>query len=98
MRGEDVLAEFGGPGCCEWCGRWWPMRHRAHIRHRGMGGDKRGLLNVRINLVSLCPPCHYDHHQGHRPLRCDLLALVAAREGRLQGEIEAEIQSLRRAT
>lgn len=92
----DDRALFRGAGRCEFCGKWWPIRHAAHLKHRGMGGDKRGLTNVRINLVSLCPICHYDHHMGREPLYCQLLALVAAREGMLQGEVEAEIRRLRR--
>jgi len=95
VRSDKTLSLFRGPGPCAWCGRWHPRRHAAHVLARGAGGGSR--LDVPLNLVSLCPDCHQGHHAGRRPLRCDLLALVAAREGLLQGDVEAELFRLRRA-
>lgn len=60
-----------------------------------MGGGYR--LDVRLNLVSLCRACHQEHHAGHRPLYVDLLALVAAREGVQQGDVERVVTELRNA-
>lgn len=96
----ELLRVFRGKQCCEWCG--WALRSPAqphHIFTRGMGGGSR--LDVRINLVALGGPwdcdCHGRHHAGHEPLTCDLVALVAAREGLLQDELEREIWRLKRA-
>lgn len=88
---EKLLGEFRG-WLCEWCGlREWSVPH--HLWARGMGGG--GRLDVRINLISLCAFCHNDVHAGLIQ-RCDLLAVVAARERTTQGRIEAEIYRLRR--
>lgn len=89
---EQLLEEFRHGPCC-WCGKRGPT-DAAHVFARGMGGGSR--LDVRINLCSLCRACHWFSHSGHRPLRCDLLALVAAREGLQQAEIEREIFRLLR--
>ena len=59
-----------------------------------MGGW--GRVDVACNLAALCAACHTAHHAGSRPLYCDLLALVAAREGLLQSEVEAAVACLRR--
>ena len=59
-----------------------------------MGGG--GRLDVRVNLVALCRACHGLVHAGHVQ-RLDLLAVVSAREGVLQSDIEAAIWALRRA-
>ncbi len=90
---ETVLDEFRGPGKCEWCGFRCYALHPHHLWARGMGGG--GRLDVRINLIGLCWVCHSDVHHGDIS-RQDLLAVVAAREGKLQSEIEEEIWRLRR--
>jgi hypothetical protein len=59
-----------------------------------MGGG--GRLDIRINLLALCWQCHNEVHAGHIQ-RCDLLAIVAARENCLQADIVSEIARLRRA-
>lgn len=90
---ERLLDEFRSARCCEWCRQ--PARCEAHhVFCRGMGSATR--LDVRVNLLSLCRLCHQKFHDGNI-LRCDLLAIVAQREGRLQDEIEREIYALRRA-
>ncbi len=94
VKDEALLDEFRSGGPCEWCKRWAEPRQPHHLFARGHGGGNR--LDVRINLAALCHECHRAHHDGHRPLRCDLLAVVAAREGLIQNEIEAEIMQLRR--
>ena len=60
-----------------------------------MGGG--GRLDIAINIAPLCRSCHDEVHRGHRPLKCDLLAVVSAREKTTQDEIRAEIARLRRA-
>ena len=94
---ETVLDQFRFAPKCEWCGRA-PRRGVSlephHIHGRGFGGGSR--LDVRINLAALCRECHQSHHDGHRPLRCDLQAVVAAREGRMQDDIMEEIYELMR--
>jgi hypothetical protein len=83
---------------CEYCKR--PCRYPTHPHHvfgRGFGGGTR--LDIRVNLIGLCGPwdgnCHGLVHAG-KVLRCNLLAVIAAREGCLQGDIEAEVYRLRR--
>ena len=92
IKDETLLAEFRAAWRCEWCKRWSPHGcDPHHVFSRGAG-----RLDVRINLVSLCRACHQAHHAGQIPLRCDLLAIVATREGVNQFEIEDEIYRLRR--
>ena len=97
---EKTLDLFRGPGKCEWCGRLVRRREPHHIFGRGYGGAER--VDVKINLIALCAVyagganCHHELHQG-RILRADLLAKVAAREGMLQAEVEAEVRRLRNA-
>jgi hypothetical protein len=94
---EALLDRFRGRGRCEYCHRQCRNREPHHIRQRGIGGWSR--VDVPINLISLGSAmpgdcnCHGRFHVGHIP-RCDLLALVAAREGVLQGEIEAEMDRI----
>lgn len=90
---EETLALFRGDRC-EACGRT-ARCHAAHVYARGMGGG--GRLDVPINLVSLCPPCHDAHHHGRAPTRHDLVCLVARRYGQLPDVIEARLFLMRRA-
>lgn len=90
---EKLLNLFRRGGPCEHCKRMTARRQPHHIFCRGLNSARR--LDVTINLISLCVQCHNDFHNG-RILRCDLLAIVATRERRLQGDIEAEIYELRR--
>lgn len=88
---ESVLAAFRSALRCGYCGLW--LRHRAHPHHlraKGLGGGSR--IDHPWNLIALggewdCG-CHLQHHAGHEPLYCHLLAKVAAREGVLQHQIE----------
>jgi len=91
---EAMRARFRGVGRCPWCGQWAYLQC-AHVLARGMGGGR--VLDVPINLVPLCARCHVDSHAGRRPLACDLLAVVGAREGLLQHEIERRVRYLARA-
>jgi hypothetical protein len=97
---EQLLADFRGPGTCEWCGRQVVRREPHHIYARGMGGG--GRLDVRVNLVALCAPfsggddCHDAAHDG-RITKDDLLPVVAGREGTSPGAIRDEIFRLLRA-
>lgn len=92
---EKLLTEFRRKVQCEWCGKPTPSGcDPHHLFSRGHGGGSR--LDVRRNLVGLCRDCHNSHHNGHEPMRLDLLAVVAQREQCLQGDIEEEIYRLRR--
>ena len=92
ITNELLLDEFRAKVECAWCGRRTLQGcHPHHIFSRGAG-----RLDVRINIVNLCWRCHFDHHNGLRPLRCDLLAVVAARENVLQPDIKAVVYLLRR--
>lgn len=90
---NDLLFAFRLRGICEWCKRKCLCDPHHYWYRRGMGGGSR--LDHPWNLVSLCRSCHDDHHAGHRPLRIDLLAIVAAREGVTQDEITQELLRLR---
>lgn len=89
MIDPDLLLQFSGLGSCEWCGQYGP-RHAHHLWSRGAG-----RLDVRINLIGLCPWCHFDVHNG-KIARNDLLVVVANREKMLQDEIQIAIWELRR--
>ncbi len=91
---EALLETFRAKQKCEWCGRKVYRCEAAHVTGKGMGGWRR--IDLAINVLGLCTQCHADHHNGNRPLACDLLAVVAAREGMLQRDIEKEIYRLRR--
>jgi len=88
----ELLDAFRWKMACEWCGARGTGFDPHHIYSRGWC-----RLDVRINLLSLCRACHSAHHAGNRPLRCDLLAVVAAREGLLQDDIITELWRLYRA-
>lgn len=90
---EKLLEEFRQPGACEWCGYWYEARQPHHLLARGMGAGRR--IDHKFNLISLCYLCHNDVHNG-KILKCDLLAVVSRREGKLQDEIEAEVNRIRR--
>ena len=95
MRVVDkaLLAVFRASQRCEWCGKATPEGcHPAHIFSRGAG-----RVDIRANLVSLCWKCHCLSHAGHRPIRCDLLAIAAAREKTTQDRIERVVYKIRRA-
>jgi hypothetical protein len=92
IEDEATLDLFRAAPFCEWCKRPTPNgTHPHHLHTRGAG-----RIDLAINLVSLCAACHQETHAGNI-MRCDLLAVVAAREGCLQGDIEARIFELRRA-
>ena len=96
---DDVLLEeFRAKEFCEWCGR--RLRYKAEPAHVFARGRSNGFrLDIRWNLVGLGGPwdcaCHKSSHDGHEPLQHDLLAVVAAREGLLQDEIETVLKRLR---
>ncbi len=90
---EATLKLFRGLHRCEWCRGLWHC-DAAHVFGRGVGGGFR--LDVPINLVSLCRPCHDAHHAGREPTRSDLLAIVAARHNLLQPVVEEALKLLRR--
>lgn len=91
----NLLKRFREPGACAWCGRWCQHRHPHHyFFRRGMGGGSQ--MDHPLNLASLCAVCHEDCHWG-RVTKWDLLAVVAAREGLQQADVEEKLYALRRA-
>jgi hypothetical protein len=95
LRDEEALAQCRSRNKCEWCGVKTPRGcdpHHYYFR-KGFGGW--GRIDHAYNLIALCRQCHEDAHFGHIT-RHDFLALVAAREGVLQGEIETYLRYLRR--
>lgn len=94
---DKLLSEFRHAPRCAWCNALTPGGTEPHhLWSRGLGGG--GRLDVRVNIVSLCQRCHREHHNGHAPYRHQLLRVVAAREGKLPREVEAEVLALRRRT
>jgi len=91
---REMMEEFRRKERCEWCKRPVARCEPHHVLGRGIGGGRR--IDHPFNLVALCLECHRSHHDGNPPLKCDLLAIVAAREGVLQDEIEEEINRIRR--
>lgn len=94
----ELLVIFRARRSCEWCKR--PLRNAAepaHVFAKGMGGG--GQLDIPCNIVALGSAfecgCHSQQHDGHRPMRCDLLAVVAARYKVTQFMVEHEIYRAR---
>ncbi len=94
MRIEDekCLDSFRQAPCCEYCHA--PSRDGLHPHHwyaRGMGGASR--LDIRENLISLCPACHGKVHDGniHREA---ILVLIALREKKTPEEIKGIVYRL----
>ncbi len=72
----NLLEEFRRCLKCQFCDK--PAMCVPHHYHgRGMGGGSQ--LDVRENLIALCPQCHDDAHWS-RIDRADILAKIAARE------------------
>ena len=94
-----LLNEFRKKKVCEFCGEFITDGcDPHHILARGQGGG--GRLDVRINLIGLCPywqgnDCHRKA-QANRIKRDVLLAIVARRERRKLDEVIAELNQLRR--
>lgn len=90
-----LLAEFSTPGRCALCGRWSPRRDPHHwFVKRWCRRD------VRLNLVSLCRPCHNAAESGPRvaEIKAALLVLVARREKMTTEELETELRRLKWGT
>jgi hypothetical protein len=91
---RKLLARYRLGGPCWYCGRWQERLEPHHLWTRGMGGG--GRLDIPENLIPLCSSCHREA-QAYRIPRCDLVAIVAARLGLRQDEVEERIRELRRA-
>ncbi|MFL5409473.1 MAG: hypothetical protein ACJ79O_26950 [Myxococcales bacterium] len=75
-RLEDQIkadAKLRDNGKCRWphvpaerrrCAR--ELKHAAHGRHKGMGGDPRLLRTTRPNLITYCATTHRLAHDGKR--------------------------------
>lgn len=87
---ESLLDIFRHKTKCHWCGLRTDGCDPAHAFSRGAG-----RLDIAINLIALCRECHTANHAGHI-MRCDLLAIIAVREGVLQPDIEAVVWWIRR--
>lgn len=73
---DDLLDELRRKQRCEFCG----LRARCQPHHyhaRGMGGGSR--LDIRENLIALCPECHGKAH-GLKITRADIMEAIARRE------------------
>jgi len=89
---NELLREFTYARHCELCLMPTPGgAHPHHVHSRGAG-----RLDIKINLISLCPDCHRRFHDGHID-RKTLLEIVALREKTTVEAIEDEIYRLRRA-
>ena len=87
---EPLLDSFRNAPC-ELCGRRPASPH--HLWAKGAGGGSR--LDLPINLIALCPPCHQNVHAGNIP-RSLLLLAVARRERTTPGKIQDIIWKMRR--
>lgn len=90
VRNRKLLKEFRTPGFCECCSFYMAKREPHHLRSKGMGGN--GVLDIRINLISLggivklpddrerflCR-CHRLIHDAEISALC-VLEIVAMRE------------------
>lgn len=92
-RKPSPLALFRLPGECEWCGQWGAREPHHYYYRKNMGGG--GHIDHPYNIVALCRRCHDAVHRGDI-LRCDLLAVVAARESTTQDRIVDTLNRLRR--
>lgn len=97
---KPLLASYRRPGKCRWCGRSVAMLCGAHVFAKGHGAGRE--IDIPANLVRLgmdalrdCD-CHKRHHDGHEPTHHDLLALAAADNDCLQGDIESLVYLIRR--
>lgn len=89
---NKLLAEYRGVQRCWWCGLT-KLCQAHHLVTKGMGGSRRA--DVRLNLAALCLDCHTAHHAGQRPLTVDLIAVVAARNGVQQADVEDALQTIK---
>jgi len=90
---KTLLQEFREKRRCEFCGNPAKPLQPHHLFGKGAGGWRR--FDISINLIALCVFCHADFHAG-LIMRCDLLAVVAAREKTTQDAIVQTIYNLRR--
>ena len=69
---------------CERCGK---QGHGGchHIKYKSQGGD-----DIRENLIRLCAKCHRAIHDA-RYDRCELIEIVAKREGLMVEEVAERI-------
>lgn len=94
---EELMDEFRDAPRCEWCKK--PTRGRLdphHLWKRGIGGGWR--LDCRLNLISLCRPCH-NLAEDDTADRGSLVAIVSQRERVTFGEQDMQelVWMLRRA-
>lgn len=89
-----LLETYRKIGKCRYCGRRCDTCGH-HVWSKGNGGP-----DIACNLIALGMPltckCHVSHHYGNEPTFDELLALSAADNDALQGDIEALVMLIRR--
>lgn len=94
VKDKALLKEFAAKPVCERCGgKSRGALHPHHLFCRGMGGGSR--LDIRINVLALCPACHGAFHDGNIP-RGELVRVVADREKVDPSYIEVEVYRILR--
>jgi hypothetical protein len=91
---DALTASMRRRGPCRYCGKVVDLCGH-HIWSKGSGGP-----DIACNLIALGMPltclCHKSHHDGNEPTFDDLLALSAADNDCLQGDIESLVNLIRR--
>lgn len=95
MRIENpaLLSYFRFQPRCELCGvesRTGLDPHHAFCKGAGGGGR----LDIAVNLIAVCRPCHDAVHAGHIS-REQVVKTVADREGLLPGDVLGAIHRMR---
>lgn len=88
LPNKNLLQRYHGRPC-EWC-----LSNYGTVAHHAFSKGA-GRLDCSFVLVALCFDCHQSHHQGNEPTRSALLALLAARNGCLQSDVETAVWCLR---
>lgn len=81
-------------GACEVCGTWGTL-HGHHIYFRS---EASFLKRVKLNIVSICVPCHEDAHSFKQQFREKLRGLYPDRMKELDEKFKTEgkVNELRR--
>ena len=95
VHDRQLLRRFSEKCRCEHCGKRCPAGcDPAHVLARGLGGG--GRLDVELNLVALCRADHRRHHDGGKPTRADLLAIVAKRNKMTAEDVQSILWQMQR--
>ena len=78
VRNADLMIQMHeDTGACEFCNRTDQRLEVHHIWAKGIGGGSR--MDVPINLIVVCKPCHDLAHKGDISRR-ELFGIAAERE------------------